>query len=168
MLLIRSLFLTLLCCAPFAASEAQTPDEHRFILLVDDDAPGIEQLLERRPEAAMDAATDAARLRDPEASHTLLCITLIAQRRLAEADAPCDTAVNLAEVPLTSLRRPHGHSNRASLAIAYSNRAVLNALRGEMEAADEDIVRALRQKRHVETIEHNQALVTATQLASVE
>ena len=167
MLIIRTLFIFLLCCAPFA-SNAEMSDEHRFVLLVDDDAPGIEQLLERRPEEAMDAATHAARLRDPEASHTLLCITLIAQRQLAEAEAPCETAVDLAEVPLTSLRKPFGHRNRESLAIAYSNRAVLNALRGEIDAADEDIAFALRQKRHVDALRRNQAVIAAERMAKVD
>ena len=168
MLLLRTLFLSLLCCAPFATSDAQTSDAHRFVLLVDADAPGIEQLLNRQPGKAMDAATDAARLRNPEASHTLLCITLIAQRQLADAEAPCETAVDLAEVPLTSLRKPFGHRNRESLAIAYSNRAVLNALRGEMDAADEDIALALRQKRHVDALRRNQALIAAEQMAKAD
>ena len=168
MLIIRTLFIFLLCCAPFATSHAETSDKHRFVLLVDDDAPGIEQLLERRPEEAMDAATHAARLRDPEASHTLLCITLIAQRQLAEAEAPCEAAVGLAEVPLTSLRKPFGHRNRESLAIAYSNRAVLNALRGEIDAADEDIAFALRQKRHVDALRRNQAVIAAERIAKVD
>ncbi|MEM9209107.1 MAG: hypothetical protein AAGA61_07665 [Pseudomonadota bacterium] len=168
MLIVRTLFIAALCCAPFATSDAEPSDETRFVLLVDEDAPGIEQLLEQRPEAAMDVAADAARLRNPEASQTLLCITLIAQRRLDDAEAPCDAAVTLAEVPLTSLRNPYGHRNRESLAIAYSNRAVLNALRGDVDAADDDIVRALRQKRHRDALLRNQAVVAATRLANAD
>ena len=94
------------------------------------------------------------------------CTTLISERDLEEAVEACDEALDLAKVPITTGLNPHGHSNREALAVAYSNRAVLNWLRGDADAASTDLARALRQNRHAEEIRHNQNLVTGSFLAS--
>ena len=94
------------------------------------------------------------------------CTTLIRQRELEEAAEACDDAVDLAKVPVTTSMNPYGHFDREALAVAYSNRAVLHWLNGDLEAADADIARALRQNRHVDNIRHNQKLVTNSYLAS--
>ena len=84
------------------------------------------------------------------------CTTLIAERQLEEAVAACDNALDIAKVPITTGLNPHGHSNREALAVAYSNRAILNWLLGDAEAASTDLARALRQNRHADEIRHNQ------------
>ena len=96
------------------------------------------------------------------------CTSLIAQRDLEEAVEACDEAVDLARVPITTGMNPHGRNNREALAVAYSNRAVLNWLLGDADAAAADIARALRQNRHVEAVSHNRQLVEARILARVE
>ena len=94
------------------------------------------------------------------------CTTLIAERELDEAVEACDQALDLAKVPITTGLNPHGHSNREALAVAYSNRAVLNWLRGETDAASADLARALRQNRHTNEIRHNRKLVSDRYVAS--
>ena len=94
------------------------------------------------------------------------CTTLIAERDLEEAVEACDAALDLAKVPITTGLNPHGHSNREALAVAYSNRAVLQWLRGDADAASADLARALRQNRHAEEIRHNQKLVSDSFVAS--
>ncbi len=156
-----------LCCLPVAGLEAEETNPG-FILLIDEDAPGIEQLLDRRLGEAVETADDAKRLRDPLASHNLLCAAFIAKRDLEEAVAACDTAVDLAGEPITTGKNPHGHSNRDALAMAYSNRAVLNWLRGDADKAGDDIRRALRQNRHTDEIRHNEQVGAAALLATAD
>lgn len=100
---------------------------------------------------------------DDAAKH---CTTLIAQSDLEDAIEACDAAVDLARVPITTGLNPHGHNNREAMAIAYSNRAVLNWLIGDADAANADLARALRQNRHAEEIRHNQTLLAERYLAS--
>ena len=164
----RVLIFALFCCLPAAASHAEDASAEKFILLVNDSAPGIELLLDRRLADAIDSASRTPRALDPLGANTLLCAALIARRDLDDAVTPCEEAVDLANVPITTGLNPHGHSNRDALAIAYSNRAVLNWLLGDSEAAGADILRALRQNRYVDEIRHNQRLVTASYLASSE
>ena len=96
------------------------------------------------------------------------CTTLIAERAFEEAIEACDEAVDNAKVPITTSMNPHGHNNREALAVAYSNRAVLNWMLGDAAAAAADFARALRQNRHVDEVSHNQGLVAARYLARVE
>ena len=164
----RFLIFVLFCCVPATASLAEDASKEKFILLVNDSAPGVEQLLDRRLADAIDSASSTPRALDPLGANTLLCAALIARRDLDDAVAPCDAAVDLAQVPITTGLNPHGHSNRDALAIAYSNRAVLNWLLGDSEAASSDILRALRQNRYADEIRHNQRLVANRYLASSE
>ena len=96
------------------------------------------------------------------------CTTLIAKRAFEEAVEACDEAVDNAKVPITTSMNPHGHNNREALAVAYSNRAVLNWMLGDAAAAHADFARALRQNRHVDEVGHNQELVEARYLAQVD
>ena len=96
------------------------------------------------------------------------CTALIKRRALDEAIEACDRAVDLARVPLTTGMNPYGHSNRDALAVAYSNRAVLNGLLGDSIAAAADFQRALRQNRYTEQISRNRALIEAGYLARSE
>ena len=96
------------------------------------------------------------------------CTTLIAERAFEAAVEACDEAVDIAKVPITTGMNPHGRNNREALAVAYSNRAVLNWLLGHADAAAADFARALRQNRHVDEVSHNQGLVEARYLARVE
>ncbi len=156
-----------LCCLPATGLSAEETNPG-FILLIDEDAPGVELLLDSRLNDAVETAADARHLKDPLASHNLLCAALIAKRDLDEAAPACDRAVELAGEPITTGQNPHGHSNRDALAMAYSNRAVLNWLRGNAEQADNDIRRALRQNRHTTEIRHNEQVGAASLLATTD
>ncbi|MCH9694131.1 MAG: hypothetical protein K0U72_06445 [Gammaproteobacteria bacterium] len=158
--------VAILGCSSFSLSYAEGNEEDRFVLLVEDAGPGVEQLLRQRPSDAIDFAEAAANSADSRMAHTVLCAALIAQRDLEAAQNACNKAVELAKVPLTTGMNPHGHSNREALAIAYSNRAVLHHLAGDMNAATADIKHALRQNRHIEEITRNQALVEKAYLAN--
>ena len=63
---------------------------------------------------------------------------------------------------------PYGHRDRDGLAKAYSNRAILHTLTGEVEAALEDIELASRQNRHLEVVEHNQDVMSGIAAAGAE
>ncbi len=166
MTITRILLIALLCCVPIAGVQAEETTEAGFILLIDDDAPGAEAMLDSRFDDAAETATGANRRSEQSPASTVLCAALIASRELDAAGEACDKAVELAQLPITTGMNPHGHSNREALAMAFSNRAVLRWLRGDADGATVDVTRALRQNRHGDEVRHNRQVGTAALLAS--
>ena len=73
------------------------------------------------------------------------CVALTVTRKLQEAHAACDAAVRAAQVEITSLPVSMSwarHDYREYLAVAYSNRAVLNWATNDLTAAEADLKKA--------------------------
>ena len=80
-------------------------------------------------------------------TETNLCVAYVMTRNLVYAQTACDLAVDKMKRQLKVNRGPlHMHkakANRRYLAMAYSNRGVLYAIKGESELAREDFEKAL-------------------------
>ncbi len=162
----RVLVVAIFSCLPLAVLHADGSPNAGFILLIDDDAPGAEAMLDSRFGDAVEAAATTNRQDEQLSARMVLCAALIASGDLDAAVEVCDEAVELARAPITTGMNPHGHSDREALAMAYSNRAVLRWLRGNVDGADADVTRALRQNRHANEVRHNRQVGTSAALAS--
>lgn len=130
-----------------------------FILSVDTAAPGSAALQEGNYSVAIRHAKTALRLGESRSTYLTLCAAYIGQAALEEAVVACDEAVSAAKAPLTTERMPHGHRDRDGLAKAYSNRAVLRALRGDVAAAAADLESAAQQNRHEAVVRNNAVVI---------
>lgn len=145
-----------------SSAKPAVPPRSGFVLSVDTDGPGAASLVSGDYDAAIKSASRATRLSDERSAYLTLCAAYIGKAALAEARDACNAAVDAAQAPLTTARVPYGHRDRDGLAKAYSNRAILRVLLGEMEAAREDIELASRQNRHLEVVEHNHDVMSAS------
>jgi tetratricopeptide (TPR) repeat protein len=116
--------------------------------------------------AAIEAAQQATQVNRDLSAYLTLCAAYIRANSLELATAACDRAVNLANVPITTMRNPHGHTNREGLAKAHLNRGVLRTALGELEEARTDFEFALRQDRRLAIARHNLQLNESMMLAA--
>lgn len=145
-----------------ASTKSAVPARSGFILSVDTDAPGSKSLVNGDYDAAIKSAKRSVRLSHQRSAYLTLCAAYIGKAALPEAREACDAAVDAAQSPITTARVPYGHRDREGLARAYSNRAILRTLLGEIEEARADIELAARQNRHLAVIEHNQEVIGAS------
>lgn len=148
--------------ADTSSAKTTVPPRSGFVLSVDTDGPGAKSLVRGDYDAAIKSASRATRLSDERSAYLTLCAAYIGKAALAEAQEACDAAVDAAQAPITTSRVPYGHRDREGLAKAYSNRAILQVLVGEMEAAREDIELASRQNRHLDVVEHNHEVMSGS------
>jgi len=81
----------------------------------------------------------------PATIETNRCVTLIVTRRFEEAHKACDSAVSAAKLEIVSMPVSMSWARqeyRDYLALAYSNRAVLNYVTKDMAAAAADLKKA--------------------------
>lgn len=145
----------LLVLSSFAVNAA---DESRFIMSVDTNGPGTQELLVGNYEQAIQRAS-LPQYKKSLAAHLTLCSAQIGIGNYHEAQSSCDTAVKLAKSSVVTARKAQGERDREGLAKAYSNRAILNRLLQRDEAAEQDFSLALVQKRQQNTIRHNRTVV---------
>lgn len=151
----------LVCSLILAASPAAIADTAKpagYYLSVDEGGPGSGELLRGDFDAAIRAARRAIRTGHGLSAYLTLCAAYIRTNALDSARTACDSAVSLAGESLTTMRNPHGHTNRDSLAKAHLNRGVLFTALGEFDAARTDFELAQRQDREREAVKHNLAL----------
>ncbi len=152
---------TLILSAPgFAGYDSQTdsrakPAYQGYILSIDLKGPGSDELVRGNYDAAIDVAKRSAGHGHTLSAYLTLCAAYIRKSILDEAQIACNKAVELAKSPITTNHSPYGRANREGLAKAYTNRAVLRILQGNLRAANNDFAFAQRQNRHSEIIEHN-------------
>lgn len=145
------------------ATSGDSPTPRSYILNIDDDGPGAKAL------ARGDFATAAAEASSYSPHHAslsvylTLCAANIGLGEFDKAAEPCDEAVELAGKPLTTIRNPHGHSNREGLAKAHANRGVLRALNGDLSGAQADFDKASKQRRFRDMVRHNQGIAASAQ-----
>jgi hypothetical protein len=74
---------------------------------------------------------------------TNACVDALSKSDLLQAKTPCSAAVHAARTAfLNTLATYDGEHLRHDLAVAYSNRAVMHVLSGDVEPAKQDIARA--------------------------
>jgi Flp pilus assembly protein TadD len=152
-LLVCSLILSV---SPAAIADAPKPGG--YYLSVDEGGPGSGELMRGDFDAAIVAAQHAVRTGHGLSAYLTLCAAYIRTNALDSARTACDSAVSLAGEPITTMRNPHGHTNRDGLAKAHLNRGVLFTALGEVAAARTDFEVARRQDREPEVVGHNLAL----------
>ena len=155
--------------ASVAVAEETAPFHGNFVLSVDRGTPGAEEMLRGDYADAIAIVNRYSNVSsDLSAQHTL-CAANIALANFADAEIACERAIKLARKIITTPRQPHGHRNREGMAKAYSNRAVLRALQGDTNAANDDLLKAERQNRERETIRKNlETNETRSQLARLQ
>jgi hypothetical protein len=82
---------------------------------------------------------------DPDSANTNRCVAYTVTRRLEAARSACDTAVRAAQQAISSLPVSMSWARsdyRDYLALAYSNRAVLNWIANDASAAQSDLKKA--------------------------
>lgn len=155
----KTLFLGYLVIAPAASlADAMPPADSvptGYYLSIDEGSAGSDELLRGDYDAAVSAAQQAAQSARSLSAYLTLCAAYVRSNALEAAVVACDTAVELAAVPITTLRNPHGHTNREGLAKAYLNRGVLRTVLGDPQAARADFEFALQQDRELEAVRHN-------------
>lgn len=155
----RTLFLSYLVVAPaIAMADASSSVETKpagYYLSIDEGGAGSEALLRGDYEAAIAAARHETRAGRSLSAYLTLCAAYIRSNALESAVAACDMAVDLANVPITTMRNPHGHTNREGLAKAHLNRGVLRMALGELAEASADFEFAIGQDRRLEAAQHN-------------
>lgn len=166
----RTIFLGYLLVAPVASLADATPSADSvptgYYLSIDEGSAGSDELLRGDYDAAVTAARQAAHSSRSLSAYLTLCAAYVRSNALDAAVAACDRAVELAEVPITTLRFPHGHTNREGLAKAYLNRGVLRTALGEFQAARADFEFALSQDRETAAVRHNLQLTEARMTAA--
>jgi len=146
----------ILAVSPAAIADAAEPAG--YYLSVDEGGPGSGELLRGDFDAAIRAARRAVRTGDGLSAYLTLCAAYIRTNALDSASTACDSAVRLAGESITTMRNPHGHTNRDGLAKAHLNRGVLFTALGELDEARSDFEIARRQDREREAVRHNLAL----------
>jgi hypothetical protein len=100
------------------------------------------------------------------ATNTNLCVAYIGLRQLPDAQAACDAAVANEESERVSvpvwISNGHGSSN-PQLALAYSNRAVLNEVRLDRLSAQRDLAKAATAAPDAIFVQRNQRALAARQ-----
>ncbi len=129
-----------------------------FVLSVEANGPGIDLLNSGDLDAAISIARKTAQHSQALSAHLIMCAAHIRNASTEQAQIVCDRAIELAKLPITTSRNPHGHKNREGLAMAYSNRAILRSISGNHDGATADFALALQQKRSTNVIMHNKRI----------
>jgi hypothetical protein len=140
---------------PVAGAQAEPPG-NALVMSVYLDSVGADRVI------AGDAATAITQIKkrtptndtDSLTADTNLCVAYTLSRQFEQAKARCDAAV--IDARLTDADDVFHFGNRGRrLATAYSNRAVLNAVRDEKEKALADVDRARSLAPRLDFVSHN-------------
>jgi len=141
-----------------AATSLTNSRSTAYVLSVEANGPGIDLLNSGNFDAAIRIAQNTAQHSQALSAHLVMCAAHIRKASTLEAQIICDRAIELAKLPITTSRNPHGHKNREGLAMAYSNRAILRSISGNHEGASADFALALQQKRNTNVTIHNKRI----------
>jgi tetratricopeptide (TPR) repeat protein len=135
-------------CAAFLASMLVAaisyagPSSSRLTLSVYEETPGSLDVLKGKYGDAIKMLKNRRVNYQNEYASTNLCVALIMTRQAEAAKAACDEAIAAARAGMPNNVFRAAQSDKALLALAYSNRAVLSWLRKEPASAAEDVTRA--------------------------
>lgn len=143
-------------CAP-AWSDVDKP---KFEMAVFSDAPQGNRILKGKYDQAITKIKTRSSSTDDLHVQTNLCVAYVKAGEIDAAEKACDEAVlaaeSLGKVRASSFVGATPAKSRARmLAIALSNRGVVRAVRGDLEAAKQDFNAALAQRSGVSTVATN-------------
>jgi hypothetical protein len=135
-------------CSAFLASmlvasiSYADPGAGKLTLSVYEDTPGSFSVLRGNYEDAIRQIRKRGVSHQGEYTTTNLCVALIMTRRIEEAKSACDAAIERAKAGMPTNVFRAAPAQKALLALAYSNRAVLSWLQQQPDSAAEDVRRA--------------------------
>jgi hypothetical protein len=135
-------------CAAFLASVLGTsvsyagPGDSKLMLSVFEDTPGAREVLSGRYESAIKLLKNRTVAYQGDYARTNLCVAYIMARQAEAAKGACDEAIDSAKAGMPRNIRIARATDKALLALAYSNRAVLSWLRKHSADAEQDVTRA--------------------------
>jgi hypothetical protein len=126
-----------------SAAYADGPDK-KLVLSVYSGTPGADSALTGNYAATIDklGLRGVYFQRDAVAGSTNLCVAYIMTQKWDAARSACDEAVSRARATDPDNMFYSGSGHQAKVALAYSNRAVLNWLQNRPEKAVNDVTRA--------------------------
>lgn len=141
----------------------------RFVLAAFQDAPGGEAIVAGDYQGGLAAIAARGSGRHKAATAINLCVAHAALRQWAEARTACDEAVEAAKLErrFSSELSSHSAASR-TLAMAYSNRAVMHFLSRNALGATEDLARAAALAPRADFVERNLAKLRSTQSTPVQ
>lgn len=114
----------------------------KLTLSVFQDTPGSRQVLSGKYEDAIKQIGRSRVNYESEYTSTNLCVALIMTGQSEAAKPACDDAIVQAKSRMPPSMFHATSAEKAVLALAYSNRAVLSWLRKQPDSAAEDVIRA--------------------------
>jgi hypothetical protein len=143
----KKLKITTVCTAFLASMLVATvsyagPPTGKLTLSVYEETPGARNVLKGNYQDAIKQLKDVRMNRETEYTSTNLCVALIMTSQTEAAKPVCDDAIVQAKGRMPPSLFHASASEKALLALAYSNRAVLSWLRKQPDSAAEDVTRA--------------------------
>jgi hypothetical protein len=130
------------------------PGAGKLTLSVFEDTPGSLNVLQGKYEDAIRQISKRGVNYQAEYATTNLCVALIMNRQTEAAKAACNAAITQAKIGMPNNVFHATPAQKAVLALAYSNRAVLSWLRQQPDSAGEDV-------RHAHDLAPNADFVAA-------
>jgi hypothetical protein len=103
---------------------------------------------------------------DRVASSTNLCVAYIMTSQWQTAHAACDAAISLAQAEPADATLFGRRNHAEAIAVAYSNRAVLNWLEAQPQSAASDMAQARALSPRSDFVAHNSAVLGAAKSAA--
>jgi len=143
-------------CAP-AWSEVNKP---KYEMAVFSDAEQGSKILSGEYDQAIEKINAKSRAADSFHLQTNLCVAYTKSGNIKAAEQACEEAVvaakSLRKIRTTSFAGPASSQRRARyVAIALSNRGVVKAVQGDLEAARQDFEAAMAERSRISSIESN-------------
>jgi Flp pilus assembly protein TadD len=150
--------------ALLAGSAAHAADQPRnFELAAFSNTLAGDSLVRGNYEAALQQlAIDEHSLASPATVTTNRCVTLIMMRKFEAAHTACNSAVRAAKLEIVSMPVTMAWARqeyRDYLALAYSNRAVLDYLTNDATAAQADLEKAVSVSPKTELVARNRTVL---------
>jgi hypothetical protein len=148
-----------LAAALLVGSAAHAADEPRtFELTAFSNGTAGEALVSGKYNTAVSELSTHAHSLDSESASTNRCVAYVVTRQMEAARAACDAAVREAQQAITSMPVSMSWARsdyRDYLALAYSNRAVLNWMANDSAAAQSDLKKAAQVAPKAEFVARN-------------
>ena len=165
----RAAPLAALAALLVASAARADSDAHKLMLSGYEDTAAGPSLMAGRYDAVIKAlgARGPSYQHDPIAASTNLCVAYIVTHQWEAADATCDAAVEAAK-PAVGATLFERKQHDESVALAYSNRAVLHWLEDHPELAASDFAMARLLSPEAEFVSHNVAAFSSAKSAAAQ
>ena len=165
----RAAPLAALAALLVASAARADSDAHKLMLSGYEDTAAGPSLMAGRYDAVIKAlgAHGVSYQHDVVAASTNLCVAYIVTHQWAAADPTCDAAVEAAK-PAVGATLFERKQHDESVALAYSNRAVLHWLEDHPELAASDFAVARLLSPEAEFVSHNVAAFSSAKSAAAQ